>query len=100
MTQRNISILLAAAGLLFFGLAISGCGQGEPALPSPTLPAPTVEVSPTAETAGQTGDVLLNEDADPGDETDHCLDCHTDQDRLMEIADPVVETESENEGEG
>jgi hypothetical protein len=29
-----------------------------------------------------------------------CLDCHLDQQRLMDTADPVVVVETENEGEG
>ena len=41
-------------------------------------------------------DATVVETADP----DHCLDCHTDKDRLIETAKPVVEKEKESEGAG
>jgi hypothetical protein len=100
MTQRKISLLLAGVGLILFMLALSGCGQSEPALPSPTTLPPTTVASPTSETAAEPEADIQDEDAGVGEETDHCLACHTDQAKLMEVADPVIETESENEGEG
>jgi hypothetical protein len=33
-------------------------------------------------------------------QVDNCVECHTDQQTLMDTADPVAEVESENEGEG
>jgi hypothetical protein len=57
-----------------------------------------VEVVPTEE-AGE-------EDPEPTDEVvaepqvDNCVECHTDQEMLIDTADPVAEVESEDEGEG
>ena len=34
------------------------------------------------------------------EETDECLECHFDKDRLIQTMDPVVEVESEDSGEG
>jgi mono/diheme cytochrome c family protein len=33
-------------------------------------------------------------------QVDNCVECHTDQQTLIDTADPVAEVESENEGEG
>ena len=33
-------------------------------------------------------------------QVDNCVECHTDQQTLIDNADPVAEIESENEGEG
>ncbi len=49
------------------------------ALPTAVLPEPT----PTAEVIADT-----------------CVTCHTDQERLTQTADPVVETEDESSGVG
>jgi hypothetical protein len=33
-------------------------------------------------------------------QVDYCIECHTDQQTLIDTADPVAEVVSENEGEG
>lgn len=104
MTQRKISLSLALIGLLLIGAALSSCRQSpEPTASPPSSPLPA-EASPTTETSPEDAQASLENDiassGQTAEEPDYCLDCHTDQEKLMEVADPVVETESENEGEG
>jgi uncharacterized lipoprotein YajG len=80
--KKIISILLAGFFLL------SACGTTE--TPPPPLPTATAEETPVA-----TETVVA---AEP--ETDECVACHTDKQRLIDTARPVVEAESESKGVG
>ena len=61
------------------------------AVPEEEATAPTEEDAPDSEPT----EVVA---AEP--EVDNCVECHTDQQTLIDTADPVAEVESENEGEG
>lgn len=58
-----------------------------------TIPAPDATTP-----ASDIDDEIQESSAEP--ETDECLECHTDKDRLIQTADPVDEVESENSGAG
>jgi hypothetical protein len=90
--------LLVIGGLLLVFLA--GCQSDQ---------VENAEVTPTVEV--EEADVESVEEQDPepvsmdsGEETqvvvDECLACHTDEGRLKDTADPVVDLESESSGEG
>jgi hypothetical protein len=57
--------------------------EEEAAVPAEEAPAP----EPTEEVAEEP-------------QVDNCVECHTDQQTLIDTADPVAEVVSENEGEG
>lgn len=80
--KKLISTLLASFILL------SACGTAETA--PPPLPTATAEEKPVA-----TETVVA---AEP--ETDECVACHTDKQRLIDTAKPVVEAEAESKGVG
>ena len=88
---RKLPILLLLAGMvliLFACQAEENSGEENAAAVEPVVEAPTevTEVEAAAPTEAP--------------EIDNCIDCHTDQARLMDTADPVEEVESENEGAG
>ena len=63
--------------------SLTAIPEEEAAAPTEEVPAP----EPTEEVA-----------VEP--QVDNCVECHTDQQTLIDTADPVAEVESENEGEG
>lgn len=82
-----VVLAFLAAGLV----ACSGTGRATTAPtglePTAALPTATISLEPTP---------VAEATAEP----DECVACHTDQARLTETADPVVETESESTGVG
>jgi hypothetical protein len=57
-----------------------------------------IVTSDTTTPAPDIDDEVQELSADP--ETDECLECHTDKDRLIQSSDPIEEVESEDSGEG
>ena len=102
---------------MFLVLSLVGCAQQATPQAQPTAteyayPAPLND--PTEVAASLTA-VPKDEVAETNDETiqpepteaiaadpqvDNCVGCHTDQQTLIDTADPVAVVESENEGEG
>ncbi len=70
-------------------LSLSGCAGATPIPETPTE-GPVEETAPTPELATV---------SEP-EETDYCLDCHADKERLIDTAKPEEIVESENEGAG
>jgi len=120
--MKLTKIILLIAGLLLV-LSLIGCAeQATPeaqstatayAYPAPLNDPAEVAASLTAipaDDAAATHDSTVpSEDAlDPEPteavaaepQVDNCVECHTDQQTLIDTADPVAEIESENEGEG
>lgn len=83
-------LLIALTFLAACLAACSGAGRSPATAglePTAALPTATTPPGPTA---------VASATAEP----DACVTCHTDQARLTETADPVVETESESSGVG
>lgn len=93
--------------LILLALFIGGC-SGNSEMPDKPTEMASAEVAdaPTSED-------LIADDTDTSDdeeaeedlvaaveESDYCVDCHSDQTMLTQTADPEVEVESESEGEG
>ncbi len=89
--MKNRLILLWIAALMLIGLA--AC----------TPAAQTVEATEEAAVSQPAPEAVpATEEAAPVEETgaDACVDCHTDKDRLIDTAAPVVEEEKESKGAG
>ena len=108
--------MLLFAGLLLV-LSLVGCAEQatpeaqptatEHAYPAPLNDPAAVAASLTA--VPEEGATEANEESIEPEPTeviaaepqvDNCVECHTDQQTLIDTADPVAEVESENEGEG
>ena len=112
MKYKFALIVLLGVVLL---LALAGCAS-EPEEPPPATATAHVYPPPmndpdevAASLTAIPEEAEATEEApepDPTDEVaaepqvDNCIECHTDQQMLIDTADPVVEMESENEGEG
>ena len=77
------SKLLSTLIVVFF--LLSACAPAEPPSPTAAAEEKPVETEAVAE-------------VEP--ETDECVACHTDKERLIETAAPVVEAEGESKGVG
>jgi hypothetical protein len=88
-SNKKYPILLLLVGLvmiLFACQAENNSGEESVAADEPAVEVPTEAAEAAAPTEVP--------------EVDECVECHTDKDRLIDTADPVEDTESENEGAG
>jgi len=111
-----VVLLLAALVLVLSGCSTSEEDQAlfavEEELPLPVAqfdptkveeeePTEVVEPEPTAVEEQEEAEATEEVAEEPVvEEIDHCLECHTDKETLIDTADPVEEAESENEGAG
>ena len=80
--MRKTLMVVLASMLLF----LAGCQAATPEpVPTNTPIPPTPTIEPTVE-------VVV--------EVDYCVDCHTDKEQLIAVANPIVESESESSGVG
>ena len=87
MTKKARTIFTLILTMLFLGL--SGC-KGATPVPEADHAEPTDEAAPAPKLASVV----------EAEKENHCLDCHSDKERLIDTAKPVVEVVSENEGAG
>lgn len=85
--KKNRILLPVILTMLFMSLA--GCA-GTPETPEPHHEEEPEEVAPAPKS-----DAVMD-----AVEPDHCLDCHTDKERLIETAKPEEVVVSESEGAG
>jgi hypothetical protein len=98
-----LSIFIVVFAFTAVTIFLAGCGSGESDEPGEPV-AEAVELEPAAVEAAPTEEPTSTPlpptpTAEPV-EPDSCSDCHTDQELLMEVADPEEEVINENEGEG
>ena len=115
----KISKTIFLVTVLLLVVSIAGCGSEpiptvEPpaathAYPPPMNDPDEVVASLTAmpdEEVATSSETEEEPDPEPTDEVaaepqvDNCVECHTDQQILIDTADPIAEIVSENEGEG
>lgn len=102
-------LALVLGFLLVLVVTASGCLSRNDSLPTP-VPADETEeqvtpVEPTPTAADAEGEddsevSLAPLTEDEQGEVNQCLVCHTDQEKLVDTAAPVVDVESESSGEG
>jgi outer membrane biosynthesis protein TonB len=116
MHMKLTKEILLIAGLLL-ALMLVGCAEQSTPVAQPTAteyayPAPLndpAEVAASLTAIPEDEAMEANEESVQPEPTeaiaaepqvDNCVECHTDQQTLIDTADPVAEVESENEGEG
>jgi hypothetical protein len=92
--------VLMIIGVFLMVLAVS-CQTADPQIvEEPTLEQEEEVLESPEPTASDPNEITEAQDEGESAEVDQCLVCHTDQDTLMDTADPVVDLESESSGEG
>ena len=101
--------------LLLLLIGVIGCNPEQPTGEQATVSIPTeTEQATLSPTAIPTAAVVQGKPTEESEETEDsssdeamseaqdgaCVECHTDQEMLIDTADPVEEVESENEGAG
>lgn len=96
-SKKAMCLLLGIFGAI--GFALMACSSQESneiaQLDSREQTIPTPDTTTLAQ---EIEDEIQEIAAEP--ETDECVECHTDKDRLIQTADPVEEVETESSGEG
>ena len=113
----KINQLLFGIVVIVLAIVLSGCG-GQSTLivePTPTTYAYPPPMNDPEEVAASLTKIPEEDVAAPTEQApnpepteevvaepqvDNCVECHTDQQTLIDTADPVAEVVSENEGEG
>lgn len=88
----------------FIGLfLIAGCKADSQATITPGAGAPQPQTTVAAASSTEIGESLpaeIEEIAGAEEDSDACLDCHSDKEQLIATADPEEEVVEESEGEG
>ena len=112
LTKEFLLIVLMLMLLSLVGCAEQATPEVQPPATEHAYPAPLndpAEVATSLTAVPEDEAVETNRETTEPDPTeaiaaepqvDNCVECHTDQQTLIDTADPVVEVESENEGEG
>lgn len=94
--------IFALLGLLLFTAAVVSACASQTTVAAEGVPvalqeegSPTPVVSSPSTLQAETGEALPTEEA-----VDYCLDCHTDQQMLIDTASEEEEVINENKGEG
>ena len=107
--MRKFSLLCLL--LIFLAMGLWGCSQNPEPSDLPTEVASTDIETPVVSdeavpASGEESESSLDTDqqdepvADTVAVESYCVDCHTDQEMLVDTAAPEVEVESEDQGEG
>jgi hypothetical protein len=94
---KYYQLLVLGALIVFAAVSCRASGQNAEATPELELTEAAVSA---ADTSRVTQAVEIAADEAEPEQVDQCLVCHTDQQALMDTADPVIVIESENSGEG
>jgi len=112
LTKEILLITGLILALLLVGCAEQATPEAKPTATEYAYPAPlndpaevaaSLTAIPEEEAAGANEESVEPETteaiaAEP--QVDNCIECHTDQQTLIDTVDPVAEVASENEGEG
>ena len=102
MRLRHIAGLLIITGLLLSSMVMmAGCGQdtSAPVLSEAVADADTTLATTSEDTSSDVETLPTVGQVEPFTDV-ACLDCHTDQVRLVDLAAPEEETEKLSEGPG
>jgi hypothetical protein len=121
--MRKKTKFLLVGLLLLLLTAVMGCSPGQPieeavteipaetelaTLPPTETPTATAESQESIEEPDESGEIEETQETEDSSDEEAistgqdgaCVECHTDQEMLIDTADPVEEVESENEGAG
>ena len=96
--KDKFPVLFIVLGLFLLATLLSACQTQVPEENGTPVTQTEIEASP--ETTEDTDEDASDTVADTSSEMNYCVECHTDQDMLINTAAPVEEVEPESEGEG